>query len=339
MKQVKYKSKLSEWNNLMEGIDRVSMAANIPQLTGLDLSGIATIADRIGTITSASEMAMRNIEMMAKPLEMVYMPETQLSGIKTIVSQMGAFSSAYDHVRMTENLGNTLSMISSLAEQVSMPIDRFSGMLEATQAFHDRLSFIDTLGLDQARLTSAVSIALQRLSEIKEYEIEDISPLVAECYEAETEEEKETLKSVVTPAETKEQTEVQKKFSLYVWKIIIFLLGAVASGIIQSSIDKVMNDNPPVINQYYIKNITNNLVVEGYDVDGLNGWGYRIVNRDIILRAKPGRSSYVTGRLTKGTIVRVVGKYEKWVEVTWNDESGEAHFGWIQNYKLSVFSD
>ena len=70
-----------------------------------------------------------------------------------------------------------------------------------------------------------------------------------------------------------------------------------------------------------------------------NGWGYRIVNRDLILRARSGKSSYVTGRLSKGTIVRVIGKYKKWVEVTWNDDSGEAHFGWIQNYKLSAFSD
>ena len=70
-----------------------------------------------------------------------------------------------------------------------------------------------------------------------------------------------------------------------------------------------------------------------------NGWGYRIVNRDLILRARSGKSSYVTGRLSKGTIARVIGKYKKWVEVTWNDDSGEAHFGWIQNYKLSAFSD
>ena len=32
----------------------------------------------------------------------------------------------------------------------------------------------------------------------------------------------------------------------------------------------------------------------------------------------------MTGRLSKGTIVRVIGKYKKWVEVTWNDDSGEA---------------
>ena len=100
-----------------------------------------------------------------------------------------------------------------------------------------------------------------------------------------------------------------------------------------------MNDNPPVINQYYVQNITNNLVVEGYDVADLNVWGYRIANRDIVLRAKPDQSSHVTGRLSKGKIVRVIGKYRKWVEVTWNDEFGEAHFGWIQNYKLTAFSN
>ena len=329
----------SEWTNFIEVLDRVSLASNIPQLTGAELSGITAFADRMSNLTSASEMAMRNIELISKPMEMMYTPPAELEGIKSVVSQMGTISSAYDSFRMTENLGNTLSMISSLAGQLSMPSDHFSGILAASQALHDRMAFVDSLGLDQTRLTSAVGLVLQRVYESKEYEIEDISPLVAECYEPETEEEKETLKAIVAPTGTKERTEKQKLFSATVLSIVLFLLSPFYAHITDAVMQRVTKDNPPVINQYYIQNITNNIAVEGYDVGILNVWGYRIVNREIILRARPGQSSYVTGHLPKGKIVRVIGKYRKWVEVTWRDENGEVHFGWIQNYKLSTFSD
>lgn len=333
---VRFDNHFTEWASVLEGITRSPMADYLSQLHTLDMTGISALSDQLSSLHSVSDIVMRNQDIISGAFAK---PHSQISAIQSAVSLVGTLSGLDGYNRMMENLGNALNMYTSLADQLSIRTDRFSGMMAASEALRDRLSFIDSLGLDQTRLTSAVGLALQRVYESEEYELEDITPLVAECYEAETEEEKETIKAIVKPAETGEKTEAQKKFSAYVRKIIIFLLGAIATGIIQSSIDRAMNNNPPVINQYYIQNITNNLVIEGYDIDNLNGWGYRIVNRDIILRAKPGKSSYVTGRLSKGTIVRVIGKYKKWVEVTWNDDSGEAHFGWIQNYKLSAFSD
>ena len=337
MKPVKFDNYLVEWANILDGINRLPKADYLAQLHTLDMTGISALAEQLNSIHSVTESVMRNQNLISSTLAM---PRSQISAIQNAVNQMGALSGWDGYNRMMKNLGSALSTFSSLSDQLSIRTDQLSGIMAATEVFRDRLSFIDTLGLDQVRLTSAIGLALQRVYENKKYEeIEDISPLVAECYEAETEEEKETIKVIVKSTGTGEKTETQKQFSVYVWKIIIFLFGAVASGFIQSGIDKLMNNNPPVINQYYIKNITNNLVFEGYDVDNLNVWGYRIVNRDIILRAKPGQSSYVTGRLSKGKIVRIIGKYRKWVEVTWNDESGEAHFGWIQNYKLTAFPD
>ena len=333
---VRFDNHFTEWASVLEGITRSPMADYLSQLHTLDMTGISALSDQLSSLHSVSNIVMRNQNIISGAFAI---PHSQISAIQSAVSQVGTLSGLVGYNRMMENLGNALNMYTSLADQLSIRTYRFSGMMAASEAFRDRLSFIDSLGLDQTRLTSAVGLALQRVYESEEYELEDITPLVAECYEAETEEEKETIKAIVKPAETGEETEAQKKFSAYVLKIIIVLLEAIAPVIIQSSIDRAMNNNPPVINQYYIQNITNNLVIEGYDIGNLNGWGYRIVNRDIILRAKPGKSSYVTGRLLKGTIVRVIGKYKKWVEVTWNDDSGEAHFGWIQNYKLSAFSD
>lgn len=333
---MRFDNHFTEWACVLEGITRSPMADYLSQLHTLDMTGISALSDQLSSLHSVSDNVMRNQDIISGAFAI---PHSQISAIQSAVSQVRTLSGLDGYNRMMENLGSALNMYTSLADQLSIRTDQFTGMMAATEALRDRLSFIDSLGLDLTRLTSAVGLALQRVYESEEYELEDITPLVAECYEAETEEEKETIKAIVKPAETGEKTEAQKKFSAYVWRVIVFLLGAIASGFIQSGIDKLMNDNPPVINQYYIQNITNNLVVEGYDVANLNVWGYRIANRDIVLRAKPGQSSHVTGRLSKGKIVRVIGKYRKWVEVTWNDDIGEAHFGWIQNYKLSAFSD
>lgn len=309
MKPVRFDNHFTDWANVLEGITRSPMVDYLSQLHTLDMTGISALSDQLSSLHSVSDIVMRNQEILSGAFAI---PHSQISAIQSAVSQVGT---------------------------LSIRTDQFSGMMAATEALRDRLSLIDSLGLDQARLTSAVGLALQRIQESKEYEIEDIPPLVAECYEPESEREREALQAVTAPAERKERTEKQKEFSAAVLTIILFILTPFYNKFADVQLEKVFKSNPPVINQYYIQNITNNLVIEGYDVGNLNGWGYRIVNRDIILRAKPGKSSYVTGCLSKGTIVRVIGKYKKWVEITWNDDSGEAHFGWIQNYKLSAFSD
>lgn len=284
---MRFDNHFTEWASVLEGITRSPMADYLSQLHTLDMTGISALSDQLSSLHSVSDIVMRNQDIISGAFAI---PHSQISAIQSAVSQVRTLSGLDGYNRMMENLGSALNMYTSLADQLSIRTDQFTGMMAATEALRDRLSFIDSLGLDQTRLTSAVGLALQRVYESEEYELEDITPLVAECYEAETEEEKETIKAIVKPAETGEKTEAQKKFSAYVWRVIVFLLGAIASGFIQSGIDKLMNDNPPVINQYYIQNITNNLVVEGYDVANLNVWGYRIANRDIVLRAKPGQS-------------------------------------------------
>ena len=333
---VRFDNHFTEWASVLEEITRSPMADYLSQLHTLDMIGISALSDQLSSLHSVSDIVMRNQDIISGAFAI---PHSQISAIQSAVSQIGTLSGVDGYNRIMENLGSALNMYSSFADQLSIRADQLSGIMAATEAFRDRLSFIDSLGLDQARLTSAVGLALQRIRESKEYEIEDISPLVAECYEPETEEERDVLQSVVAGTETKERTEKQKNFYAAILTIILFILNPFYSKLVDAGLEKVFRDNPPIINQYYIQNITNNLVIEGYDVGNLNGWGYRIVNRDLILRARSGKSSYVTGRLSKGTIVRVIGKYKKWVEVTWNDDSGEAHFGWIQNYKLSAFSD
>ena len=334
---MKISSKIDELDSLMEAVGIASAAHYVPLLSELNVAGVASFVDRSSIFTSASELAMKNLDMLTRPLDFLDMPDLQLGGLSNIVSQAKSAMGMHNYVSIAENLGDALTVLGSIAEQMSMSVGGLSGIIAATEEFQNRLAYIDSLGLDNARFTSAVGLALQRAYESKEYKIKDIPSLVAGCYEVETEKEKEVLQAFIASAKTEEKTEVQIKFSTIVWKIVLFILTTVASSFIQTSIENVMNDNPPVINQYYIQNITNVLVVEGYDVDSLNEWGYRIVNRDVLLRAKPGKSSFVTGRLSKGSIVRVISKKRKWQEVTWKDQSGEMKSGWVQNYKLSIF--
>lgn len=54
-------------------------------------------------------------------------------------------------------------------------------------------------------------------------------------------------------------------------------------------------------------------------------------------RIKPGCSSKVVAHLPIGKLVCIVGKYKKWVEITWENDKGECYSGWVQNYRLKKF--
>lgn len=336
---MKINSHYNEFGNAISGIAGASVIESIPQLSGLDSIGIAASLQTPAMFSSASEIAMRNLDAISRAIDMVPKIDAGLSSALSLLDRIGSLDALENHQRMMETLGNALSTYSSLAERISAIEDNYSGIMAATEALHQRLSIIDTLGLDYTRLTSAVGTVLQRIAIDEECEIEDLSELVAETYEAETEEEKAILNEVTSQSTTTEAVKSRTQFSEIVKRIAIFLLGAFMTSLIDIGMNKVLVQNPPVINNYYVQNITNTLSVEGYDIEQLDLWGYRIVNQDVVLRAKPGKSAYVTGRLPKGTVVRVTEKYRKWVEIAWRDEAGEIKHGWLQNWKLSNFSE
>lgn len=172
---------------------------------------------------------------------------------------------------MLQNIGNALTLYGSMADEVAHVADTYSGIAAALDIFQSGISQIGELGLNYSRIVSAVGQALQRTSDESDFEADEISRIAAECYEAETDEERMVLQAVINPTQDEADKTKKAKFLEIVKKLLL--------------------------NQYYIQNITNNLVIEGYEVGKLNDLGYRIVNREIILRAKPGRSSYVTGHL------------------------------------------
>ena len=242
---MKISSKIDELDSLMEAVGIASEAHYVPLLSELNVAGVASFVDRSSIFTSASELAMKNLDMLTRPLDFLDMPDLQLGGLSNIVSQAKSAMGMHNYVSIAENLGDALTVLGSIAEQMSMSVGGLSGIIAATEEFQNRLAYIDSLGLDNARFTSAVGLALQRAYESKEYKIKDIPSLVAGCYEVETEKEKEVLQAFIASAKTEEKTEVQIKFSTIVWKIVLFILTTVASSFIQTSIENVMNDNPP----------------------------------------------------------------------------------------------
>lgn len=330
--------KLSGAMSIAESIGRASRLMVAPHFSEMVMPNPEAWVHRLGLSESAIEQAVMNMERitMALPADRFY--ERHISAIEAAVNRPGILDVLEQQDRMLQNIGNALTLYASMAEKVAHISDTYSGIVAALDGFQSRISQIEELGLNYSRIASAVGQALQRTTDESDFEVDNISILAAECYEAETDEERKVLQAVINPTQDEAAKTQKAKFSEIVKRLLWFLLTTIVASLIDVGVQKVLINNPPEINQYYIQNITNNLIIEGYEINELNEWGYKIVNREIILRAKPGRSSYVTGHLQKGTVVRVIGKYKKWVEVTWTDESGGSRIGWIQNYTLSALS-
>ena len=318
-------------------IGRTSRLGDIPHFSEMVIPNPDEWVHRLGISESAIEQAVMNMERIAMALPADHFYERHFSAIEEVINRPGLSDVLEQHDRMLQNIGNALTLYGSMADEAAHVADAYSGIAAALEVFQSRISQVEELGLNYSRMASAVGLALQRISDDSELEVDDITRMAAECYEAETEEERNVLRAVIKPAQDEAAKTQKAKFSDIVKRLLRFLLVTMVTSLIDVGVQKILIKNPPEINQYYIQNITNNLVIEGYEVNELNDWGYRIVNREIILRARPGRSSYVTGHLQRGTIVRVIRKYKKWVEVTWTDENDESCIGWIQNYTLSSF--
>lgn len=69
-----------------------------------------------------------------------------------------------------------------------------------------------------------------------------------------------------------------------------------------------------------------------------NNTGFRFVaEKEIKPRIKADCSSAVVDTLTLGKIVQIVDKYQKWVQICWQNKDGTYSYSWIQNYKLAEF--
>ncbi len=136
---------------------------------------------------------------------------------------------------------------------------------------------------------------------------------------------------------SKEDIDLYLQFIGIVINIIQMLVGIIFSNTPDININ-ITNDNS--IN-YYVKEVNNTYVYNyGVSPDEYNSYGFRFVSEaEIMVRIKPDCSSTVVEKLKLGKIVNIVDKHKKWVQIRWKNEDDIYSYGWIQNYKLSEFTE
>lgn len=189
---------------------------------------------------------------------------------------------------------------------------------------------------DSFKFTNAIQNALSNFDWSNSIHISDILEEVTEQYIQENELDEiasEEIREVVSIKDGKLLSEQQRK----IWEVYIYPL---LSSFIVSLLFYILSSNQPQpVATNNITEVNNYYTVEvGMDVDALNDYNFRIICKDNVMpRVKPDCSSRVVGHLPMGKIICVVGKYKKWIEITWKNDEGEYFSGWIQNYKIVGF--
>jgi len=233
-----------------------------------------------------------------------------------------------------KNLNTITQSCSSLGEAARHYYENNTKVLEAIDSLNKNVSAFFEYDLDYSKIISALTSVLESMENVDDYDFEEIVDKTAGQYESDSDHEEEIIDEIKDAKN--QQNEKRKEFNAILKKILLYFLFVLMPIMIDNGIQMVLHNNPPEVNQYYVQNVTNIIAEGGYDIEELDG--YRIVSEDSKLRQKPDRSSRVTGHLKKGDVVRVVGKYKKWLEVTWVDIEGNETYGWIQNYRLTGFA-
>ncbi|MBR0456876.1 MAG: hypothetical protein IJJ01_09430 [Firmicutes bacterium] len=235
-----------------------------------------------------------------------------------------------------QNINTITQSYSSLAEVARRYYENNTRLFEAVDSFNRNVNAFLEYNLDYSKMFSALTSVLESMEDGSNHDFEEIVDKTADQYESDSDYEEEIIEEIKDVKN--QQNEKRKEFSAILKKILLYFLFVLMPIMIDNGIQTVLQNNPPEVNQYYIQNVTNTIAEEGYNIDELDGYGYRIVSEDSMPRQKPDRSSRVTGHLKKGDVVRVVGKYKKWLEITWVDIEGNETYGWIQNYRLTGFA-
>lgn len=195
-----------------------------------------------------------------------------------------------------------------------------SGMSAALEAY------------DSSKFVSAIESVIANIVATDTWNISDVVEEVTERYIDENELSDAVAEEIRTVAKTKDKgllTEQQLKvWEVYIYPFLVSMLFFILSS---RQPEPSTTNNIIYVNYYYTTEV-------GLEVDVLNEYNFRFVcDNNAMPRIKPDCSSRVVDHLPFGKVVCVVGKYKKWVEITWKNDEGEYCSGWIQNYKLEKF--
>lgn len=185
---------------------------------------------------------------------------------------------------------------------------------------------------DSFKYTNAIQNALSNFDWSNSIHMSDILKEVTEQYIQDNELDEtasEEIRDVVVIKDGKLLSEQQRKiWEVYIYPLLVSLFFFILSS---NQPQSVATNNIIEVNNYYTVEV-------GMDVNALNDYNFRMICKNNVMpRVKPDCSSRVVGHLSMGKIVCVVGKYKKWIEITWKNDEGEYFSGWIQNYKIVGF--
>lgn len=271
-------------------------------------------------------------------LQMESMPRVSLNMKEVVEPLRETFASIERAIKPIVIQQETISkMVTSYSDAINSALkpnqELFRDIARIATLQHNQMAQLQkSLNVDYEKIIKTVIQATEILPENST--VEDLIQKTAETYEIETPEEEELFTPLAdenTEEETKSKKGQHPQIIQYIELVIAIL------SLFVGVLSVVQAEKQPVINEYYIQNITNVYIEEGYDTVLLDLAGYRIVDRRTVVYQKTHPTKGTAGELGKGSIARILRRYKKWVEIEWQDDKGY-HSGWIQNYKLKRFA-
>lgn len=318
-------SSIYDWQKQFDAINRTSNMLN-------SFSSQMDIVNRFGGISSMLEEysnklnalnSINTVQITSGVLNKQFETYKALQGVDfskifAIQESMQNMMANYDFSAITSALVNFNKLNYS-----SAVVNMSSALVSASAALKVYDSF---------KFTNAIQNALSNFDWSNSIHISDILEEVTEQYIQENELDEiasEEIREVVAIKDGKLLSEQQRKiWEVYIYPFLVSLFFFILS---TNQPQPVATNNLTEVNNYYTIEV-------GMNVDALNDYNFRMICKDNVMpRVKPDCSSRVVGHLPVGKIVCVVGKYKKWIEITWKNDEGEYFSGWIQNYKIVGF--
>lgn len=276
---------------------------------------------KLSNMTSVIEMAQSSFNTMQRP-----------SSLELLCRHMEAFNN-FEQINLSKLFGVGESIQNVLKEYDFSAITSAFDNLARINISQELFGMSAALeAYDPSKLASAIGSVFTNIVVTDTLNISDVVEDVTEQYIDENELSDAAAEEIRTVTKIKDKGLLNEQ-QLKVWEVYIypFLVSFFFFILASRQPEPSTTNNITYVNNYYTTEV-------GIEVDVLNEYNFRIVcNNNVMPRIKPDCSSRVVDHLPLGKVVCVVGKYKKWVEITWKNDKGEYCSGWVQNYKLEKF--
>lgn len=261
-----------------------------------------------------------------------------LASVNTIGSAVKEAYESMNNVVCVSMMDSIATINKSISSSLAETLRNYNIAMKAVSDINipsfnfEKLPSIENIipSLQIAKISNAVLDFVQESSETVNTNSSDISYGIADKYNIETQDEKDTIAKIKDDAITFRDVDINngEQFKRIVqWFELISYICGILSLLLQvySQANNHANSNQIVISP------TVNIFSSDIE-DTINNSNLYIINRPARPRAKSDCSSQVVGNLEAGTVVWVNKKYRKWIKVSWKDPKGYEREGWIQNY-------